>query len=204
MSKSKKKKSIKENINKSRNVIKVALFILIVLGLGVGFLILRSTTLLFNNVNEAEQNKINTAINNYIEKRCDTESKSPSSKCFSSNKIYLVETIVGNGEVVKEYSDYDNFYYAYSWIVDSNFVKKNNIVEEESGSSIPTKVLLGKKGDTYTVLKTEIPRDGSYYSEDLKKLFPFKIRNKMNNAQVDGTVSKLLKDNKTKAEEYFK
>lgn len=202
---SKKKKELHEIINKSRNLIKILLIILIVMALGVALLIINNTKILFNNVNKVEREKINTTINEYMVKRCEEENSDPYTKCLSSNKIYLVEKIIDSDlSLEKAYKGYEFYYYAYSWILEGSYGKKDNEIEEISGSSIPTKVMLGKKGDTYTVIKTDIPRDGSYYSEDLNKLFPSKVRKKMNNAQVDGTVMKLLEENKKKAEEYFK
>ena len=97
-----------------------------------------------------------------------------------------------------------NFYYVYSWVVEGVYYKNNNTIIEDSGSSIPNKVLVGKKTDKYTALKTQIPRDGTYYPEDMKKLFPSRIRTKMNNASLDGTVEKLIEETEKDAEEYFK
>ncbi len=203
--KKKKHVSIHESLNKSRNFIKGMIFVLVVLGLGIGFLVLRKTTSLFNDVNKAEEEKITIAINEYIEKLEDEQRKSTLTKCFAANKVYLVERIIDNdGDLNKQYKNYDNYYYAYSWVQETSYYKENGELKKDGGSSIPHKILLGKKGDTYTALKHEIPRDGTYYPEDMKKLFPSKIRTKINNAPVDGTVEKLIKEIETKAEEYYK
>jgi hypothetical protein len=199
------KVNIHENITKSKSLIKLLIGVLVILLIGVGVIIFQHVNNLYVDVNKAEEDKIVEAINTYVTKRCDEEKPSPYSKCFTANKVYLVERIIDNdGDLAKEYKGYDNFYYAYSWIVDGTYYKENNEIKEDSGGSVPNKVLLGKKTDKYTVLKTQIPGDGTQYPEDMKKLFPSRIRNKMNNAPVDGTAKKLIEETEEKAKEYFK
>jgi len=55
----------------------------------------------------------------------------------------------------------------------------------------------------YVVIHSQNPRDGSYYSEDMKNIFPSSVRNDMENVHVDGTVKKLGMDIEYQAKLYF-
>lgn len=45
--------------------------------------------------------------------------------------------------------------------------------------------------DEYKVTDSRIPRDGIYYAEDMKNIFPRSIRNDMDEVYNDGTIEKL-------------
>ena len=45
--------------------------------------------------------------------------------------------------------------------------------------------------DEYKVTGSRIPRDGVYYAEDMKNIFPRSVRNDMDRAHTDGTIEKL-------------
>ena len=49
----------------------------------------------------------------------------------------------------------------------------------------------------------DLPRDGGYYSEDINKLFPEYVREKICNVHDDGTVTKLGDNILNEAKDYF-
>lgn len=88
-----------------------------------------------------------------------------------------------------------NYKYAYLWILEESYYVKNNKVELGNSSSRPYKFTF--KDDK--VIKEEIPQDGSYYKKSLKKIFPWKIRVKMNFLDLD----KLKTENNRKRAQYY-
>ena len=55
----------------------------------------------------------------------------------------------------------------------------------------------------YIVADSRIPRDGSYYIEDMKNIFPRSVRNNMKKCQIDGTVERLGIEIEEQAKLYF-
>ena len=53
------------------------------------------------------------------------------------------------------------------------------------------------------VTDVEKPRDGSYYSDDMKNIFPNSVRNDMKKVHTDGTIDGLKSEIKQKMEDYF-
>ena len=60
-----------------------------------------------------------------------------------------------------------------------------------------------ENGVKYTVTDAIIPRDGNYYPEDMKDIFPFSVRNDMNKVHQNGTIEELQKDIDKQKEVYF-
>ncbi|MBE6599006.1 MAG: hypothetical protein E7638_06150 [Ruminococcaceae bacterium] len=48
-------------------------------------------------------------------------------------------------------------------------------LKQESGSHIPTVITVTKADGIYRLVSLETPRDGSYYAEDIRALFPFRL-----------------------------
>jgi len=84
-----------------------------------------------------------------------------------------------------------------------NYYLDNGEVISDSGFSIPHKFILDKDGDSYRVISYKIPRDGSYYRDDMKVIFPRYVYKKMDEVHRDGTIEKLLFDVDRQMKNYF-
>ena len=74
---------------------------------------------------------------------------------------------------------------------------------KDSSSSIPYKFIIRKENDAYVVTDSRIPRDGNLYANDMKNIFPHKVRKDINNVYYDGTIEKLEFDIKEQVKLYF-
>lgn len=137
--------------------------------------------------------KIELAITEYLVSRNDLESeKYNDEKWFVSFKTYLIEEKKNK-----------KLYNVYAWVLEKSFYLKNDVITEDSGSSIPYLFVVERDDDNYKVKDSRIPRDGSLYSDDMKNIFPYSIRNDMNKVHIDGTIEMLNLDIKQQAELYF-
>jgi beta-lactamase regulating signal transducer with metallopeptidase domain len=71
----------------------------------------------------------------------------------------------------------------YAWIMYEEYSFDGTDIKEESGSHIPTVITFDTSSEdsdksTYDVIEYWEPRDGSYYSDDIKAKFPLSIRAK--------------------------
>lgn len=140
-----------------------------------------------------QEDEIYLSIRNYLTEKGDNEYKHhDGEKTFVSMRVYLLE------ETKK-----DSLYYVYAWVMDSKYYLENNKLKESSGSSIPYKFNVEKINDEYTVTDFRIPRDGSYYKEDMKNIFPISVRLDMEKCQIDGTIEKLKMEVLEQAKLYF-
>ena len=80
---------------------------------------------------------------------------------------------------------------------------ENNEIKQDSGSSIPYKFVVELVSNEYKVTDSRIPRDGSYYAEDMKNIFPRSVRNDMDEVYNDGTLEKLKMDIQKQVNLYF-
>lgn len=125
--------------------------------------------------------ELELAIKNYLVSNADSESKHHNNeKTFVGIKTYLIEEI-------KE----DKLYNVYAWILEEKYYLENNKIKQDSGSSIPYKFVIEQNGDEFKVIDSRIPRDGSYYSIDMKNIFPKSVRNDMEKVHIDGTIERL-------------
>ncbi len=60
----------------------------------------------------------------------------------------------------------------YAWILCQEYSCENGVLAEESGSHIPTVITAEKSGGHYTLVEYWIPRDGGYYTDDIRDKFP--------------------------------
>ena len=72
--------------------------------------------------------------------------------------------------------------------------KENNEIKQDSSSSIPYMFVVEHTNDKYKVTDSRIPRDGVYYAEDMKNIFPRSVRKDMDEIHNDGTIKKLKMD----------
>ena len=113
------------------------------------------------------------------------------SKNFSSVKIFSSEE--------KEGDDY----YVYAWVMESAYSNKAGVLTEEGGSSYPCRFELIREGDSFRIVSADVPRDGGYYAEDIKKLFPGSVAEMIGKVQEDGTVKKLSDKTFSDAKAYY-
>ena len=60
----------------------------------------------------------------------------------------------------------------YMWVLYNEYSYSNGLVPE-SGAHIPTAITVEKEEDSYQLVEYWIPRDGSYYADDILSKFPF-------------------------------
>ena len=134
--------------------------------------------ILYTPAIDLNEDEIYLAVRNYLVEKGDNEEKHNNlEKTFVSMKVYLLE------EEKK-----DSLYYVYAWVVEGKYYLENDILKQDSGYSIPFKFKVMKDESGYRVVDSRIPRDGSYYSNDMKNIFPRSVRNDMDKVHHDGTV----------------
>ena len=97
----------------------------------------------------------------------------------------------------------DSLYYVYAWVSDGKYYLENDELKQDSGSSIPHKFKVEIINGEYHVTDSRIPRDGSYYSDDMKNIFPRSVRNDMEDVHNDGTIERLGIEVEEQAKLYF-
>jgi len=142
---------------------------------------------------DLKEEEINIAIMDYLVDRSDNEYKHHGNeKTFASMRVYLIEE--------KERHAYYNIY---AWVLEEKYYLENSEIKKESGSSIPYMFVVENINGKFTVTDSKIPRDGSYYAEDMKNIFPSSVRNDMEEVYTDGTIERLELDIEEQAELYF-
>ena len=94
-------------------------------------------------------------------------------------------------------------YYIYAWVIESTYAFDAGVLSEQSGSSYPCRFELLSENNAFKIVNVNIPRDGSYYGEDIKELFPKYLREKIYNVYDDGTVNKLGDTILNEAKDHF-
>ena len=139
-----------------------------------------------------DEEKIINSIENYIVTNGDEHRRHDNSKTFASMRVFLIDE-----------KEKDNLYYVYAWVLEECFYFEDDKIIDESGSSIPYKFVVEKINDEFEVTDSRIPRDGSYYPEDIKNIFPRSVRKEIENVHQDGTIERLSLENQHKAQLYF-
>ena len=138
------------------------------------------------------EEEIKSTIIQHVEKQGDKEKKYENEKTFASMRVYLIE----------EKDDFIHFN-IYAWVLEERVYLENNEIKQASASSIPHKFIVEKTDGKFIVTDVRIPRDGSYYAEDMKDIFPNGVRINMDKIQTDGTLDNLESEIKQKVEDYF-
>ena len=195
-----------KKIIKKNNIIFGTIFIIVLLIASLGILFLIDTNRMRNNkpvvfstwgydyVPPINLNVelLERTIRDYFLLRSKTESRNLNNeKSFISTKTYLIKEV-----------DYDTTI-VYMWVLNITYYEDNNIIKEDSGSSIPYKITLEKSDNEYLVVETEMPRDGSYYASDMKALFPKAVRNDMDKVHTDGTIERLQLEIEEQKDNYY-
>lgn len=88
----------------------------------------------------------------------------------------------------------------YLWALVQEYGWADDLIEG-SGSSIPMMIEVKRNGDKYEPMSITMPRDGGYYTEDLKKIFPSEYQDRLTARQ--GNVYVLEYNNRCQAYEYY-
>ncbi len=127
---------------------------------------------------------------------CSADDEAPCSCCTTENetmkitleedrviKDYLAKNIISpnsGGEVFSAYSLLGrNEEQLFIWAYTQEFYKESGDIIQGTGRSGPLVLLVDDSGEILLITGHKEPRDGSYYAEDLKKLFPPEIQNKI-------------------------
>ena len=142
---------------------------------------------------DLKEEEIKLAITDYLIQKGDSEPKhNDNEKTFVSMRIYLIEE-----------KERDKHYNIYAWVLEEKHYLENDEIKQDSGSSIPYKFVVKSVDGKFSVTDFKIPRDGSYYSVDMKNIFPDSVRNDMNEVHNDGTIEKLEMDIQKQLNLYF-
>ncbi len=142
---------------------------------------------------DIKEYKIKTAISDYLTQKGDSEPKHhDKEKAFVSMQIYLIEE-----------KERDKHYEIYAWVLKEKYYPENDDIKQDSGASVPHKFTVKSIDGKFTVTDSRVPRDGSYYSVDMKNIFPFSVRNDMEKVHTDGTIERLHSDIEQQIKLYF-
>lgn len=142
---------------------------------------------------DLKEEEIKLAIMDYIIEKGDSEpNHHENEKTFASMRVYLIEE-----------KERDKHYNIYAWVLEEKYYLENDEIEQDSGSSIPYKFVVKNIDGKFFVTDSRIPRDGSYYSVDMKNIFPSSVRNDMDNVHTDGTIDRLQLDIEQQTKLYF-
>jgi len=107
-------------------------------------------------------------------------------------RTYLLEETERN----KEYN-------IYAFVLEEKYFLENDSIKKDSGAAIPYKFTVKNINDTFVVTDSRIPRDGSYYKDDMKNIFPKSVRDEIEIAYIDGTIDRLELDILSQVNLYF-
>ncbi len=133
---------------------------------------------------------LENTIKEYLIKESESNTHHNNEKSFVALKTYLIKETEHN-------------YYVYSWVLEEKYYIENNEIKNDSASSIPHKFELVKDNNEYILIDDTIPRDGGYYEQDMKNLFPLSIRKEMEKSHYDGTIEKLSSEIDYQVKLYF-
>lgn len=139
------------------------------------------------------EEKIISEVENYLLEKSDNEPKHhENEKSFVSIRTYLIEE-----------KNKHKLYNVYSWVLEEKYYLENNKIKQDSSSSIPYMFVVEHTNDKYKVTDSRIPRDGVYYAEDMKNIFPRSVRKDMDEIYNDGTIERLKMDIEKQLNLYF-
>ena len=135
--------------------------------------------------------KIEIAIKDYLVKHGDSEEKHEEGvKTFVALKTYLIE-------------ETEDYYNVYTWVLEEQCYPADDCVMNYGSFSMPYKFTLVKENEEYIVAESRYPRDGSYYAEDMKNLFPKSVVKSMRYVHRDGTIDILKMQVEEQVKLYF-
>lgn len=143
-------------------------------------------------VNLAE-GEIEIAIKDYLVQTNDNEPNHyDNEKSFVSLRTYLIEE-----------KNSMKLFNVYAWVLEGKYYLEDQEIKNDTSSSIPYMFEVQFINNKYVVTDSRMPRDGSYYENDMKSIFPRSVRNDMDEAYSDGTIEKLQLDIDHQVKLYF-
>lgn len=140
-----------------------------------------------------DDEEIDMAIKDYIVQNNDSEPKHhDNEKSFVSIRTYLLEE-----------KEEKKLFNVYAWVLDGKYYLEDDEIKQDSGSSIPYMFVVEYINNEYVVTDSRMPRDGTYYSSDMKNIFPRSVRNDMDKVHSDGTIERLQLDIEYQVKLYF-
>ena len=130
---------------------------------------------------DLKDEEIYLAIRDYLVSHGDNEEKHEEKvKTFVAMKTYLIE-------------EKNSQFNIYAWVLQEQCYKDGNDIMNYGSFSVPFKFVVEKQesDNSYVVVDSRCPRDGSYYTEDMKNLFPKSVIKQMENIHKDGTFERL-------------
>ena len=91
----------------------------------------------------------------------------------------------------------------YMWVLCEEYYLKNNKLRKGGGTSLPVALVLQKENHIYKVISHKIPRDGKLYVNDIKRIFPEDIQNKIFSNDYNRRIEVLSNEIKKEVELYF-
>jgi len=114
---------------------------------------------------------------------------------------YLAENLLSPGFGGDVFASYEilgtNAEEVYIWAYAQEFYRRNGILEEGTGISCP--VVLTLQGGI--VVGHRLPRDGNLYAQDVRTMFPRRVRDAVTTIHQGQTISKLRSDVERQARE---
>lgn len=144
-------------------------------------------------IEDLDESKINDAISDYIASQNEEKpQKHQYQKCFVAIKNYLIQE--ESNEII-----------VYSWVLYENYYKQDGKIQQGGGSSAsaPYKFRLTKNENVYEVIQHQMPRDGAYYAEDIKEIFPEEVVKAVSSRSSDGTMEELNANIEKQVNYYF-
>jgi len=92
----------------------------------------------------------------------------------------------------------------YVWAYAQEFYKQNNALEKGTGLSCPAVLTIDSQdGKEVKIVDHKLPRDGSFYSQDIKTMFPKKVQDAIFNINQGQTIPELSYQVEERAKKWF-
>lgn len=142
---------------------------------------------------DLDEENIYKAIRLHLVSEAENQGKAhENEKTFVAMNVYLVSEI-----------EKDTCWEVDAWVLCETYFEENGLVQQDSGYSIPHKFTVEKQEEKFVVVDSRIPRDGTYYPEDIRDMFTWSVRNSIKKVQEDGTIDKLSLDIQEQVELYY-
>lgn len=125
------------------------------------------------------------AIENYLNK--ELSKPSFGGKNFSAFEVLGKDKVSGD---------------IYIWAIIQEYYKENNNIEQGTGILVPLVLEVTQKEGSLKIINHKYPRDGSYYVDDIKNIFPISISYKVLNYPQNHT-DKLINEIENKLKNNF-
>lgn len=128
-----------------------------------------------------QEEEINFAIKSYLMEHGNRDADSTKGvKTFVAFRTYLLSETVADTE-----------YIVYTWVLQEQCYWEDDAIAQYGSFSMPFQFTVRKAENGFTVTDSRYPRDGSYYNEDMNRLFPKDVRKEMDRVHKDGTFERL-------------